>query len=242
MNRVDWSWHSPTLDRVVHLTRWGHYGKPILFFPTAGGDHEDPERWKMIYALRPLLEAGRVKIYGCGQVNREGWMSLDHTPTQKSAIHARFDAMLVNEMLPRIAEDCDGHRTLGCVGASLGAYNAVNAAAKHPDWFDLAIGMSGYYDPEPFMNGERNLDHYYNNPMCFLPNLGECEQLTLLRRARFVIAYGRGRWESPDQSNRMARVLAARDIPVNLEVWGPDADHDWPTWRTMLPTFLNRLV
>ena len=27
-----------------------------------------------------------------------------------------------------------------------------------------------------------------------------------------------------------------------VAIWGEDADHDWPTWRTMLPVFLDKLV
>ena len=74
-----------------------------------------------------------------------------------------------------------------------------------------------------------------------MPNLSG-EALDRLRQARFVLGVGRGRWDNPPNSFRMAGVLGSRGIPNKVELWGEDADHDWPTWRTMLPTFLDRML
>ena len=40
----------------------------------------------------------------------------------------------------------------------------------------------------------------------------------------------------------MAGVLGAKGIPNRVDPWGHDFDHDWPTWRRMLPGYLNDLV
>ena len=37
-------WYSERLEQPIGLARWGHYGKPVLVFPTAGGDAEEIER------------------------------------------------------------------------------------------------------------------------------------------------------------------------------------------------------
>ena len=52
----------------MRVVRWGHYGRPVLIFPTAGGDAEEIERMQLIGVLSPLLEAGRIKIYSCDSV------------------------------------------------------------------------------------------------------------------------------------------------------------------------------
>jgi esterase/lipase superfamily enzyme len=57
-----------------------------------------------------------------------------------------------------------------------------------------------------------------------------------------VLASGQGRAEAPDESVRLAKLLESKGVKVDLEIWGPDAHHDWPTWRTMLPMFLSKLV
>ena len=31
-------------------------------------------------------------------------------------------------------------------------------------------------------------------------------------------------------------------IPNRVDNWGPDWDHDWPTWRAMLPQYLDELT
>ena len=40
----------------------------------------------------------------------------------------------------------------------------------------------------------------------------------------------------------MAELLKAKGLPTTLEIWGQDVHHDWPTWRTMLPLFLEKLA
>ena len=61
MKRETWTWTTPRLAAPARLTRWGHFGIPVLIFPTAGGDLEEIEHFGLIAALAPLIEAGRMK-------------------------------------------------------------------------------------------------------------------------------------------------------------------------------------
>jgi esterase/lipase superfamily enzyme len=61
-------WRSERLGREVSLVRWGTYGRPVLLFPTAGGDAEEVERMHLVGALGPLVEAGKLKVYSCDSV------------------------------------------------------------------------------------------------------------------------------------------------------------------------------
>ena len=61
-------WWSERVHREVTLVRWGTVGQPVLLFPTAGGDAEEIERFHLIDALAPLIDAGRIKIYSCDSV------------------------------------------------------------------------------------------------------------------------------------------------------------------------------
>ena len=78
--------------------------------------------------------------------------------------------------------------------------------------------------------------------MSFLPNLGGGPLLDVLRQRFVILAYGGGRWESPDESWRLAGVLGAKGVPNRVDPWGPEYDHDWPTWRQMLPGYLDELA
>ena len=51
-------WHSDRMQQDITLARWGHYGVPVLVFPTAGGDAEEVERHHLVGHLAPLDRGG----------------------------------------------------------------------------------------------------------------------------------------------------------------------------------------
>jgi esterase/lipase superfamily enzyme len=42
------------------MARWGHFGVPVVIFPTGGGDFEEIERFQLIAALGELIDGGRI--------------------------------------------------------------------------------------------------------------------------------------------------------------------------------------
>ena len=40
----------------------------------------------------------------------------------------------------------------------------------------------------------------------------------------------------------MGSTLGAKGIPNRVDDWGPEWDHQWPTWRRMLPQYLAELA
>jgi esterase/lipase superfamily enzyme len=236
-------WYSSRLERDVRLTRWGHYGTPVLLFPTAGGDAEEVERFHLVGAVRALIEAGRVKIYSCDSVAGRAWIDKGQPPSYRARLQNLYDAYLINEVVPAIRADCHSKDIeIVAAGASLGAFNAVATLCRHPDVFRVAIGMSGTYDLEPWLYGQFFDDFYFSSPLHYLPDLQDGAQLDALRRRFVLLAYVQGRWEDPDQTWRMARVLGDKGIPNRVDPWGQEWDHDWPAWREMLPRYLDELV
>ena len=244
MERKMWTWKSPALNnKEMTLARWGHYGKPVLLFPTAAADCLDNERFKLIWKLEPFIKAGRIKVYSCESVNGESWLNKDAHPAYKAKVQALYDQYLIKELLPHISNDCGNQKGFVAAGASLGAYNALTISTKHPEWFDACIAMSGTYDFDRWMDGYKDQNYYYNQPMYFLGNLQESPQLQEIRNNTYVLASGSGRHEAPDESERIAKLLQAKGVSnTHLEIWGKDAHHDWPTWRTMLPMFIDRII
>jgi len=238
-------WYSERLGQGMGVVRWGHWGRPVLLFPTAGGDAEECERHGMVDALGGLIDAGRIKLFSVDSVAGRAWME-KRDPYRCSRLQNAFDAFLYHELVPAIRTDCrvdpqSGEVGIVTAGASIGAFNAVAALCRHPDVFTHAIGMSGTYDLEPWLGGAWNEDFYFASPLHFLPNLGEGDQLTTLRQRHVTLATGEGAWENPGESWRMAHVLGQKGIPNRVDPWGPDHDHDWPTWRAMLPKYLGEL-
>lgn len=235
------TWWSPTVGQQMGVARYGHYGKPVIYFPTGGGDFLDCERFLMVAALAPLIEAGRIKLYAVDSTCRRSWTNPDVAPREKSRMQARYDRWLVEELAPYVKADCGGtDQRFGAVGASIGGYHALNATCKHPEWFDLMVGMSGTYQLARRMAGTWDEDWYYNDPFQFVPNLPDAERARL-RDARFVFGLGEAH-ENPTYTWSAANLLGKAGAWNRVEVWGPGSGHDWPTWRTMLPLFLDNLL
>ena len=235
-------WHSPRLECELTLARWGHWGEPVLLFPTAGGDAEEVERMQMIDALWPMIHAGRIKVYSMDSVAGRAWA--EHKPADYCArLQNAFDACVAEEVVPAIRSDChDDGIEIVAAGASIGAFNSAASVCRHPDLFRLAIAMSGSYDLERLFGIRADQELYFAAPMLYLPNLGDSPQLEQLRRRFVLLATGTGNYEYPEDSWRMAAVLGAKGVPNRVDAWGSEWHHDWPTWRRMLPQYLDEFV
>ena len=59
---------SPELGWSPRVIAYGSYGRPVLVFPSSEGRAEDYESNGMVDAVRPLIDAGRVKVF-CVNMN-----------------------------------------------------------------------------------------------------------------------------------------------------------------------------
>ena len=101
--------------------------------------------------------------------------------------------------------------------------------------------MSGTYDIERFVGGFTD-DLYFSSPLHFLPGL-EGPQLDLLRQRFVYLPSGSGRVGGRrGVVAQAAKVLGEKGIPNRVDDWGPDYDHDWPTWWKMLPTYVEQAL
>ncbi len=248
MSRQSEKLFSDRVGREVQVVRWGEVGTPVVFFPTAAGDAEECERFLLVDALGPLLEEGVIKLYSVDSVPGMVWLKEDNSTPVASKAQAGFDAFVEHELVPMIARDCgvEDPKELEIIatGASIGAYNALAAICRHPELFQSAICMSGTYELSKFIDGDMDEAWYFASPLHFVPNLPEDHpQLKKLRERHILLSHGTGRWEDPAESWAVAWALGAQDIPNHVDEWGDEWDHDWPTCRRMLPSYLrSRLV
>ena len=68
MNREVHGWHSDRLGRHMSIVVHGHWGPPMILFPTSGGDEGEYERQSLIGAIADHLDAGRVKTFSVNGV------------------------------------------------------------------------------------------------------------------------------------------------------------------------------
>ena len=245
MQTRDWTWTTPRLPGAARLKRWGHFGAPFLLFPTAGGGLEELERFGLLAALASTIEAGRIKLYSVDGLPIRSWLLGSLSLERSARFHGEYDEFLREEVVQRIREDClSASIEIVLAGASLGALTAVGALCRHPDVFRGALGLSGVYELASLTSLPRAHELDFASPVTFLRTQAQEDSAPLpeLRRRLVLLGTGEGALETPEESRRLAAVLEARGVPHTLELWGTARDHDFRTWREMLPKYVDRLI
>ncbi|MGQ0601841.1 MAG: esterase family protein [Anaerolineales bacterium] len=240
MDRFIDGWHSPNLNQHMEIVTYGHYGFPLLMFPTAAADYLEYERFLLIDSIAQYIDAGKVKVFSINSINRQAWMNRDVHPGHRVWMQHLYNEYVVREVVPYIWNSCQGQVGIITTGASLGGYHAANQLFRRPDLFDGMIAMSGNFNIRSFTDGYYDDNVYYNDPLAFIPNLNDEAVLSQLRAKKHIyIVSGQGSYENPQSSRDLAHVLGGKGIPHELDLWGYDMPHDWPTWRKMLPYYLG---
>lgn len=224
---------------------YGHYGRPFLIFPAEQGRAWDFERNGMIEAVWPMLDDGRTKFYCVDSHDSATWSDRSAPLEERARRHGEYESWILDQVVPFIHADCGGRQEVATLGCSLGAFHAVLFALRRADEFPLAIGLSGNYDPSTWHGwGERGDAAYFTNPMDFVPNL-DGDHLDWLRsRLSVLLVVGQGQWEDSTgalpSTRHLADLLRDKGLRCELDVWGHDVPHDWPSWRAQLGHHLPR--
>ena len=234
------TWYSPTLEKQMDIVAYGHYGFALLLIPTAAADYLEYERFLMIDVLADLINAGKVKVFSINSINSESWLNTEMHPPHKAIRHNQFNEYVENEVVPYIKATTSPDTPIITCGASLGALHSANLYFRRPDIIDGVIAMSGIYDLTTYTDGYWDEQVYFNSPMHYLKNLEDDFMLPRLQNADHIhILAGSGDYENPDASRSLSALLDHKGIPNELDIWGPDMKHDWPTWRDMLPHYVD---
>ena len=92
--------------------------------------------------------------------------------------------------------------------------------------------------------GERGTAPYFNNPIDYVAHLHGDHLDWLRSQVSLLLVCGQGQWEDTtgalDSTRQFAALLAAKGIRHELDLWGHDVPHDWPSWRAQLAHHLPR--
>jgi esterase/lipase superfamily enzyme len=236
---------SPAIGAAGKVVSYGHWGRPVLAFPSEQGGAWDYENHGMVAAIGDLLEAGRVKLYCVDAYDAATWSNRALPLEERAREHGRYESWIVDQVAPWLQDDCGGRRDIAITGCSLGAFHAANFSLKRADLFPLALCFSGNYDPAAWHGwGERGEAAYFNNPMDYVAHLHGDHLDWLRAQLSVLLVCGRGMWEdttgSLESTTRFAEVLQAKGLRCELDVWGEDSPHDWPSWRAQLAHHLPR--
>ena len=245
MNREVAELWSDAIGTAGTVIRYGHWGRAALAFPSEQGRAWDFENNGMVGAVAGLIDAGRLKVYCVDSYDAASWSNTGLSVEERARQHGRYESWIVDQVIPWIHHDCGGPVEVMTLGCSLGAYHAANFALKRADLFPLALCFSGNYDPASWSAwGERGTEAYFNNPLDYVGHL-HGDHLDWLRgQVSLVLVCGQGQWEdttgSLPSTRQFAGLLAAKGIQHELDLWGHDVPHDWPSWRAQLAHHMPR--
>ena len=232
-------WYSPALNKEMPVAVYGHYGFALLMVPTAAADYLEYDRFELIDQLKPFLDTGKLKIFSVNSINTESWMNKEMEGAHKAIRQNQFNEYVFNEVIPFIKSKTSQDTPIITCGASFGAFHSMNLFLKRPDLINGVIAMSGVYDLMEYTDGFYDDQVYFNSPMHYIPNLADHDTLEHVRRGKIILSTGSGNHEDPEANRRFSNLLQSKSIPHDLEVWAEDIHHDWPTWRKMLPYFID---
>ena len=233
-------WHSPRLGHELGIAVFGHWGPPLLAFPTSHGDEWELERNNLIAALGEFVEGGRVKIFCVGSNNHDSFLNRGAHPSHRSWRQRMFDDYIRNEAIPFIHSHCQSPEiAITTTGMSLGAYHAANTLFRYPHLVKRCYALSGVSDLRSRMDGGYDENFYFHNPVDYLSNLSDPWYFDQYGTCDIHLATGTGPWEDSSATYALSGVLSRKGIPHHLDDWGPLGGHDWPYWKHQLQEYLR---
>ena len=235
--------YSPALGRDVEVLAFGHFGAPLIAFPSGGGRYHDFEDNGMIGAVSHLIEAGKIKVYCTDGIDKESWLNRHIEPHWRAVRHNAFQDYFVNNLVPAIRFDCnDTTQRIGLIGCSLGAYHAANFALKFPHIFHYSLCMSGRYNLDDFGGTGDSQDLYFNNPLAYGYNLHGDALNHIRYNTHLALVCGQGAWEGNclTETHALADILLSKGISHERDIWGFDVEHHWHWWRKQIVYHLEK--
>ena len=234
-------WHSPRLEHDMGLAVFGHWGLPVLAFPTSHGDEWELQRNGLIDAMAEHINAGRVKVFCVGSNNHESFLNGGAHPFHRSWRQRLFDEYIRDEVVPFIYASCQTPGIpITTMGASMGGYHAANSLFRYPHMFKRCYALSGVFDLRRYMDGMYDDNFYFHNPVDYMRSLDDPWALGQLATCEIRLVTGSGPWENSGFSYEMSGILARKGIKHHLDDWGPRGGHDWPYWKAQMREYLAR--
>jgi len=236
-------WWSPHLGHDMELKVYGHDGKAVLVFPSAGGKFYEYEDFDMVEACRLFIDTGKIKLFTVDSIDDQTWLNYGIYPDERARRHNDYERYIIREVIPFIRSHGILYEKMMVTGCSMGGTHAANFFFKHPDVFDTVVALSGVYGSWYFLGDFMDEQTYFHFPLTYLPNLNDPWYLDRYRKSDIIFCVGQGAWEQESLPDTWAikAILAEKNIPAWIDFWGYDVNHDWPWWQKQIAYFLGHL-
>lgn len=225
--------YSHILGRSLQVEVTGHWGYPILMFPTTKGQFIQNRDFGLNDAVRWFTENGKVKLYNIQTLDAENIYNKSIHPNERIWRYDLYHRFLTEEYIPHLQRENHTH-TIATAGCSFGGYHAGDVGFRNPGVVSHIFSMSGAFSIRDFMKGGDSDLIFYHCPEEFMKN----EQTWRYNQQMVMLGTTDRDVLKPD-NQRMATVLSERQIPhyYDERKW---AEHDWPIWKQMFPEYLGR--
>lgn len=226
-------YYSNTLDRNIMVEVTGHWGHPILMFPSSGGQYTQNTDFGLNASVMHLVEEGRVKLYNVETIDMMSFYNDDLNSETKIHNYELYMQFLQNEFIPYIQRECNTHR-IAVSGVSFGGFHAANTAFRFPDVISHLIAMSAAFNIRNMAPLSEDMRIYFNCPDEYMQN----EEGWKYNHMQIVL--GTSDWDiCRDKNLHMSGILNEKGIAhwYDEKKW---QDHDWPLWKMMFPEYLGK--
>ena len=236
MHRHYHRWHSHSLQRDMEFLEFGHGGATVVVFPTSFGSFHEWEDRGMMDVIGDGLRSGWWHVLMVASVDDEAWYCRRKHPGARAWRQRQYENYLLDELLPFAKHRNPSPYTIA-VGASFGAYHALDLGLRHPDRIDRIVALSPLCDIRMFTAGHRDQLTYEHNPVEFIPGESDPHRLHRLRQQEIILAVGKED-RLIHQNRELSAKLWNKGIGNALREWDGMA-HDWPVWQRQLSMYLG---
>jgi esterase/lipase superfamily enzyme len=231
IEHTDFYSHLLGMSLKVEVT--GHFGYPILMFPTSQGQYTQNHDFKLNESINWFVEQGKVKLYNIETIDKFSFYDKNIHAAERIRNYELYVQFLIQEFVPYLQALHSEHR-IAIAGASFGGYHASNFAFRFPDVVSHLFCLSGAFSIRNFMDGFSNEQVYFNSPREFMRN-----DLAWKFNHMHIVLSTSDEDICLEQTKEMSNILSVKGINhwYDERKW---INHDWPLWRMAFPMFIER--
>ena len=125
----------------------GHWGRPVIWFPSEGGAPWDFEANGMLDAVRPAIDDGRITVFCVPSFDSSSWSASWMPLTDRARNHRRYEDWIIWHVVPFIRDRAAAGTTSPPRDHQWARSTSILFALRHPHVFGRAVAFSGNYDP-----------------------------------------------------------------------------------------------
>lgn len=233
--------YSKELNREMEWKQFGDEGQGVLVIPSQDQRFYEWEDQGMIAVLSPMIEAGLIHLICCDSIDTETWSLTDGDHHSRIALHECWFRYVTEELIPEVNKG----QQLVVTGCSMGGYHAGNFFFRRPDLFCSLLSLSGLFHADYFFPDFTDELVWHNSPLHYLASQADPSiLLDAIRDKQIILCCGQGEYEdiTCPSTQRLGQLLAEKNIPAFVDIWGHDVNHDFTWWQKQVAYFFGFII